>query len=456
MTVDLLKKYNVPTPRYTSYPPANYFHERFTEKDLLAAITASNTSAPQHLSFYIHVPFCPKLCYYCGCNSYPMEKREVVAAYMEAVKNEIRQVLPLIDKHRKIAQIHYGGGTPTAIPLHYLKEINELLLSSFDCTDHPEIAIECHPGYLNARQWEELVEAGFNRCSIGMQDFREEVLSTVNRKPSLMPVADIFQILRAHQVAVNLDFIYGLPHQTAESFAGTIRTAAALQPDRLVTFSYAHVPWVNKNQLILEKAGLPAPQEKARMYDEASKILRAAGYVPIGLDHFVRPDDPLNVALSNGLLHRNFQGYCTRTTTGQVYAFGVTAISQLAGAYSQNIRGIAQYIDTVGEGHIPVMRGYTLNDEEQLAREVITTLMCNERLNWQELSVHTGMSVNEMQQRLTVDTARLEEMAADGIITYTPEEIKVTPAGALYVRNVAAVFDPLMRNGATKAFSKPV
>ncbi|WP_321332148.1 oxygen-independent coproporphyrinogen III oxidase [uncultured Bacteroides sp.] len=456
MNSDLLLKYNVPTPRYTSYPPANYFHEGFTADDYREAVVSSNQVRPENISFYIHIPFCPRLCYYCGCNSYPMAKADIVSAYVDAVKKEIMHLLPLIDKNRKISQIHYGGGTPTAIPLHYLKEINELLLSSFSCIEHPEIAIECHPGYLNEAHWLQLVEAGFNRCSIGVQDFNTEVLRIANRVPALLPMEDIFSILREHQVSVNLDFIYGLPQQTVGEFVGTIEKAISLRPDRLVTFSYAHVPWVNKNQLLLEKAGLPSAEDKRAMYSEAKKVLTAAGYMPVGLDHFVLPDDSLNIALQKGLLHRNFQGYCTRTTTGQVYAFGVTAISQLATAYSQNTRDIGGYIKTVADGQMPVMRGYSLNTQEQLAREIITTLMCNNRMNWQELSEHLGMEIDALKKDISYDPAVLEEMAADGIITYSPEEINITQEGSLYVRNVAAVFDPLMRNGNAKMYSKPV
>lgn len=456
MTTDLLSKYNVPTPRYTSYPPANYFHEAFHEKEYKKAIIASNETSPTHISFYIHIPFCPQLCYYCGCNSYPMEKKDIVESYVSAIKKEIELVLPLLDKNRKITQIHYGGGTPTAIPLHHLKEINELLLSNFECTDYPEIAIECHPGYLTERHWLQLVEAGFNRCSIGIQDFNTEVLRTANRRPSFLPVEEIFNILRFHRISINLDFIYGLPGQTENSFKETILKAVSLMPDRLVTFSYAHVPWVNKNQLILEKAGLPSSEAKSNMYQQTNSTMTVQGYVPIGLDHFVLPDDPLNIALNNGLLHRNFQGYCTRMTTGQVYAFGVTAISQLSTAYSQNTRSIPQYIESINKGNIPVMRGYLLNSEEQLAREVITTLMCNERLNWSELAQLIKIPIPEIKSRLTYDASKLKEMEEDGIITLSPEEIKVTKKGALYVRNVAAIFDPLMRNGNTLRFSKPV
>ncbi|BEG99035.1 oxygen-independent coproporphyrinogen III oxidase [Bacteroides sedimenti] len=457
MNEHLIAKYNVPTPRYTSYPPANYFHDQFTNEEFEKAVIASNKTHPQNISFYIHIPFCRHLCHYCGCNSYPMAKDEVIAAYIDALKKEIGKVIPLLDKSRKISQIHYGGGSPSSIPLHYLKEINELLLSEFECTEDPEIAIECHPAYLNETNWMELIKAGFNRCSIGVQDFNEKVLKGVNRRPSLLEMETIFGLLRSHGVSINLDFIYGLPYQSVESFEKTILKAVSLKPDRLVTFSYAHVPWVNKAMTILEKNGLPSPQEKSGMYNAAKRILTEKGYQPIGLDHFVLPDDDLNKALLSGQLHRNFQGYCTRKTTGQVYAFGVTAISQLSMVYSQNTKSIPEYIQKMNNGVFAIIKGYTLNREEQIAKEVITTLMCNDRLNWKEISAHIGMDEAEIKNAISYDEEKLAEFAEDGIITYSPEEIDITPEGSLFVRNVAASFDPLMKKGdQSKRFSKPV
>lgn len=457
MNEQLIAKYNVPTPRYTSYPPANYFHDQFTNEEFEKAVIASNKTHPQNLSFYIHIPFCRHLCHYCGCNSYPMAKDEVIAAYIDALKKEIGKVIPLLDKNRKISQIHYGGGSPSSIPLHYLKEINELLLSEFECTEAPEIAIECHPAYLNETNWMELIKAGFNRCSIGVQDFNEKVLKGVNRRPSLLEMETIFGLLRSHGVSINLDFIYGLPYQSVESFEETILKAVSLKPDRLVTFSYAHVPWVNKAMTILEKNGLPSPQEKSGMYNAAKRILTERGYQPIGLDHFVLPEDDLNKALLSGQLHRNFQGYCTRKTTGQVYAFGVTAISQLSMVYSQNTKSIPEYIQKMNDGEFAVIKGYTLNREEQIAKEVITTLMCNDRLNWKEISAHIGMDEAEIKNAISYDEEKLAGFAEDGIITYSAEEINITPEGALFVRNVAASFDPLMKKGdQSKRFSKPV
>ncbi|MCD8270082.1 MAG: oxygen-independent coproporphyrinogen III oxidase [Parabacteroides sp.] len=455
MIQDLLQKYNVPVPRYTSYPPANYFADTFTNKDYEAAIEASNSAQPGHISFYVHIPFCRHLCHYCGCNSFAMMKPEVVERYISAIHQEIDRVKERLAPGRKISQIHYGGGSPTAMPVHYLKELNEHLLSDFDTIEQPEIAIECHPGYLDETYWQSLTEAGFNRFSLGVQDFNEEVLKTVNRRPALLPVETIFGILREKGARINMDFIYGLPFQTADSFSETIARAASLRPDRLVTFSYAHVPWVNKQQLILEKAGLPAGEEKSRMYQNAKELLNAAGYQTIGMDHFVLENDELYTAMQNGRLHRNFQGYCTRRTTGQVYAFGVTGISQLSSAYTQNSKDIHQYIERIESGTFAISKGYTLNRDEQITREVIETLMCNYSLDWKELADRLSLSVDEVKAATAYNNDRLREFSEDGIIEYDSEQIRITPEGNLFVRNVAASLDKLMLHS-NKSFSKPV
>ena len=256
---------------------------------------------------------------------------------------------------------------------------------------------------------------------------------------------DVFTVLRDGGAKINLDFLFGLPHQTAENFCQTIERAISLQPDRLVMFSYAHVPWLKKQQLILEKAGLPASEEKERMFNEAAKLLLSAGYVRVGLDHFVRPDDELYTALQNGQLHRNFQGYCTRRTTAQVYALGVTGISQLETAYAQNTKDIREYVETVNSGRLPIRKGYPLSHEQQLVREVIDTLMCNYQVT---LSDKQRAAVN-------FDESRLLEMQADGIVTVSGNTIRMTHESSPFVRNVAALLDPLMQN-TTKSFSKPI
>lgn len=453
MKEHLLTKYSVPVPRYTSYPPANFFNESFTTDSYHDAIIASNNQEPNHISIYIHIPFCFQMCYYCGCNATLLKDKTLVEAYLEALKKEIRMVLPMLSKERKISQIHYGGGTPTSQPVSVLKELNELILSEFDCIDDPEIAIECHPGYMDEDYWHALPELGFNRVSIGIQDLNDNVLKAVHRKKSRLPIPDVMSVLKGSNIAVNLDFIYGLPLQTPGSFTETIQDAIEMRPDRIVTFSYAHVPWVNSLQQKLENLGLPDTTEKNQIFQTASQLLKDAGYQSIGLDHFVLPDDELYVALQGKKLHRNFQGYCTRRTTGQVYAFGATGISQLAGSYSQNVKDIPAYIKLINEGRLPVLKGYTLNKEEQITREVISTLMCNYVINWDEIAYALSLTVDEVKQALNYDRKALVGFADDGIIEFDESYIRMLPGAAPFVRNVAASLDKLMQ-GSDKRFSK--
>ena len=441
---NILEKYNVPVPRYTSYPPANYFRD-LSEEEYVGAVRRSNDAKDRNLSFYLHIPFCRSLCYYCACNSYAMRSEAAVADYVKALHEEIDLIAPLLQRNRQVAQIHYGGGSPTSLQSTVINSLNQHILNLFPTIERPEVAIECHPGYLSLSDWRGLVEAGFSRFSIGVQDFDEKVLMTVNRRPSMERMEDIFGVLRDGGVHINLDFLYGLPGQSAASFCRTIAQAIRLQPDRLVMFSYAHVPWLKKQQLILEKTGLPTAEEKGRMFDEAAKLLSAAGYVRVGMDHFVRPDDELYTALQDGLLHRNFQGYCTRRTTAQVYALGVTGITQLDAAYAQNTKDIDEYIRTVRGGHLPVRKGYLLSRAEQLARQVIDSLMCN----------YAVTLTDEQRAVLNDDEQRLAEMQADGIIIIDGNTIRMTHESSPFVRNVAALLDPLMQH-TTKVFSKPV
>lgn len=441
-------------PRYTSYPPANYFAE-FGEGDLRDAVWQSNDAKDPHLSFYIHFPYCPRLCHYCACNSYAMAQPSDVKRYIDALHREIDMVCSMLRGDRLISQIHYGGGTPTAMPIGAIKDLNDHLLSKFRTIERPEIAIECHPGYLDAGGWQEIAEAGFTRVSIGVQDFDEAVLKTVNRKPPLIDVGEIFQILRRNNIRINLDFLYGLPLQTPESFYDTISKAVALGPDRLVTFSYAHVPWLKKAQLILEKTGLPEVNVKEKMFLDAAQLLGNEGYVRVGMDHFVKPGDELYAALQNHQLHRNFQGYCTKRTTAQVYAFGVTGISQLETAYAQNTKDIAEYISIVEDGKIPVKKGYRLNLHQQWTREVIENLMCNYYIDWRDIAEKLNAGVPELKSATAYDSDILSDMQNDGILIMDSNTIRITADGTPFVRNVAASLDPLMKNG-TKSFSKPI
>jgi oxygen-independent coproporphyrinogen-3 oxidase len=302
-----------------------------------------------------------------------------------------------------------------------------------------------------------LKKAGFNRFSLGIQDFDTEVLDAVNRDKPGMPVEDIIAFLKedSPNMAVNLDFIYGLPKQTAGNFADTIRQAIELKPDRLVTFSYAHVPWVSKIQKKLEKEGLPAADEKIKMYEAAYSLLTQNGYDAIGMDHYANAGDELTVARNNKQLHRNFQGYCTRRTTGQVYAFGVTGISQLEGIYAQNTKSIDEYITKINKGELTTIKGYSLTPQQVVVREVITELMCNEQIVWRHLGEILSMTAEEVKKQTTYNSQILQHFESDGIITLSDDKIQITSDGQLFIRNVAASFDPLTQDGQTN-FSKPV
>ena len=457
ITEYLLDKYNVPVPRYTSYPPANHFKTSFGGSDYITMVCGSNNCKPENIAIYIHIPFCKRICYYCGCNSFSIGNGSLVEPYVEALRKEIGLVARLLDKKRAVSQIHFGGGTPNAIDIEYLTGIIEFLRSEFAFIREPEIAIECDPASLDLNYVDGLMAAGFNRISFGIQDLNTEVLRGVNRRPPAIPPAELLRHIKAAdpRIGVNFDFIYGLPGQSTDSFSETIRTAAMMRPDRLVTFSYAHVPWIKKHQAILEKKGLPAADEKTNMFLSTRRIMTEAGYEPVGLDHFVLPTDDLWSAFTSGTLHRNFQGYCTRKTTGQVYAFGVTAISQLEDGYAQNVKSIEEYISLTGNGILPVERGYILTDAQKLAKAVITDLMCNMRVSFSEVASASGVTAEAVKEAVRIDGEVLGGLEGDGLITFTGDEIRVTETGAFFIRNVAAALDREYHE-AVQTYSKPV
>lgn len=454
---ELLLKYNKPVPRYTSYPPANFFKDNFNTDDYKKAIIKSNKETPENISIYIHIPFCKKLCYYCGCNTCKMKDEEKIRDYISSVKKEMELCFSHINKKRKISQIHYGGGTPNAIKASYLKELNEYIFSNFQLIDDAEIAIECNPAYLDEEYIKQLKEARFNRFSLGIQDFNTDILKIINRDASMLPVKNLINLLKENdnKIKVNLDFIYGLPLQSKESFAETIKQAITSGADRIVTFSYAHVPWVNKAQKILEKAGLPANDEKIAMYEVAYDILCNNGYTAIGLDHYAKNNDDLKTALDNGNLHRNFQGYCTTKTTGQVYAFGVSAISQFESSYIQNTKDIKEYISAINSNSLACIKGYTLNKEEKIIRYIIEQIMCNKKILWTQISEKFKLSENEVEEYIMPALKDLNNLEKDEIIKLTKYGLEVNENEILFIRNVAAAFDPLLKN-TKNCFSKPV
>ena len=452
----LIEKYNVPVPRYTSYPPANFFSDTFTSGQYANLLQRSNNDQPQNISIYIHIPFCHKLCHYCGCNTHLTRNRDLMRVYVDALKKEIGMVAALLDPQRKVSQVHWGGGTPNYLPAEWIEEMMQHIGKNFTYTEKPEIAMECHPAHLNFGYAERLIQAGFNRISLGIQDFDKKVLDSVNRDDSVIPVGELVAFFRQFgHVGVNFDFIYGLPHQNPESFYRTIQKAVELSPDRLVTFSYAHIPWVKRAQKILEAEGLAGPQEKLRMFEAGYNLLKENGYHPIGFDHFAKADDELTIALANKKLHRNFQGYCTRETTGQVYAFGATGISQLENSYAQNAKDVNRYVELINKGKFTTEKGHELTPSEKIIRHVINEIMCNQYVDLNEVASKYSVSEEELKQTLGFSEEKLDDFISEDLIQFGQNKLTVNEAGKLFSRNIASVFDPLLANSG-KAFSKSV
>ncbi|MFV0593424.1 MAG: oxygen-independent coproporphyrinogen III oxidase [Draconibacterium sp.] len=450
----LIQKYNTPVPRYTSYPPANFFTPDFTADDYIRILERSNDENPQNISIYIHIPFCPKICYYCGCNTHLTKDQDKMRRYVDAVKKEILMVKSYLDPNRQVSQVHWGGGTPNSLPVGMIDEIMQVIHDNFTFIDKAEIAMECHPAMLDEEFIERLVAMKFNRFSLGIQDFDQKVLDNVNRDGSIIPVEELVAMIRKHpNTGINLDFIYGLPYQDVDSFAKTIEQAIEISPDRLVTFSYAHVPWVRKAQKILEAKGLPSASKKLDMFEKGYQLLTQNGYEAIGLDHYAKPDDELAIAYNSKKLHRNFQGYCTRETTGQVYAFGATGISQLESAYAQNIKDTNTYVDQINKGKFTVEKGYELTQREKIIRHVINEVMCNYYLSWQDAEKIFGVGVDEIKKTISYEEESLGVFAEEGLLVFNSNEITVLDRGKFFVRNIAANLDPNLRN-ATQKFSR--
>ncbi|MBN2237604.1 MAG: oxygen-independent coproporphyrinogen III oxidase [Bacteroidales bacterium] len=452
--IHLFEKYNVATPRYTSYPPANYFHEDFTNEKNTRVLIESNQTNTRNISFYIHIPFCGKLCYYCGCNTHISKDQALIKDYVETLKQEILLYKNLLDSDRKISQIHWGGGTPNYLPIEEVEGIMALFFAHFNFIDSPEIAMECHPAHLTFDYVDRLIASGINRMSIGVQDFDSQVMKTVNRDESIIPIPELIQYIKSKgPISINLDFVYGLPFQSVEGFRNTIEKAIAANPDRLAVFSYAHVPWLKKAQQKLEAFQLPDAIQKVDLFKAAFEVLTKNGYSAIGLDHFAKPTDELSIALKSKSLHRNFQGYCTRETTGQVYALGVSGISQLDNAYLQNTKDLRVYKQAIQSGQLAVEKAYFVNSEEKIIRELINELMCNSYVSFEHLATKNGLKLEELYKLIAYDQQQIDGFEQEGLIIKSTNAIEITSQGQFFMRNIAASFDPKMKSN-EKSFSK--
>jgi len=453
---EFINKYNKPGPRYTSYPPATFFHENFVIQEVKNKILLSNSQQPENISIYIHIPFCPKQCSFCGCTTVIGKGKSVILQYVEALISEIKQVSEYIDKSRKVSQIHWGGGTPNSIPLEYIGQIMTCIKEIFSFTDNAEVAIECSPAYLKLTDIPVYAAMGFNRMSLGIQDFDDKVLSLVNREKSKYPVDKIVATLRENNFkGINLDLIYGLPGQTPESFIESVKKAVEINPDRIVTFSYAHVPWVKEFQKRLEEVGLPSPDQKMLMLTGSLELLTNSGYVQIGMDHYAKEDDDISIALKNKKLHRNFQGYCTLETTGQVYGFGASSITQLQGAYIQNTKNLSEYVDSVNRSGFAVEKVYFLSQADEIRRKVINEVMCNNYLDLDEITKLFAISLEELKSVLGFEISKFDEFVEDNLLKITGNVFEISEKGRLIVRNIAMKFDPTLKEGA-QVYSKTV
>ncbi len=440
---DIIEKYNQPGPRYTSYPPATWFNNETGISDYKKMITLSNEFSPRNISIYFHVPFCKQLCHFCGCNTKCLNTKDDVPGYMNAMMGEMENVAARIDKSRKVTQIHWGGGTPNAIDLLEIEKVMKKVGELFTVSEGAEIAMEVNPAYLQLKDIDKLAGMGFNRLSLGIQDFNSDVLKLVNRETSLLPVEKLIDQMRKNKMdGVNIDLIYGLPGQTPGSFQKSIEKAIEISPDRLVTFSYAHVPWVKKAQQQLEKVGLPSPAEKLKMFEIAYNLLTHAGYVAIGMDHYAKPHDHLSKALQVKKLHRNFQGYCTQETTGQVYAFGVSSISQLQSGYFQNTKSIDRYKEMIAKEGFAVEKGYLLTRDDMMIREIINQIMCNGYLSFHEIARQFDSDVDAVKRLLKFDRKKFEPFVKDQLIQIDNDTLQLKGNGFLVVRNIAMLLDP--------------
>ena len=442
----LVKKYNESGPRYTSYPPATFFSESYGNKNYIESIELSNSEKPKNISIYVHVPFCPQICHFCGCTTETGFSRPFLERYIDAVIKEIDYVADRIDQNRNLTQVHWGGGTPNAISYKFIERITLKLKERFNFSQNYEMAIECNPAHLEFRHIELLKKYGFNRISIGIQDFRKDVLDAINRRESKKPLEDIVKKIEDTGFSgTNIDLVYGLPLQTVDSFKKTIDRAINLGTDRIVTFSYAHVPSILPRQKILEEIGFPSPESKAKMYENSYDQLTKAGYVSVGMDHYSKPHDEFAIALNEKKLHRNFQGYCTRETTGQVYGFGASAISQLDSAYSQNHKNTMEYIRNIEKNNLSVYRGYALSYNEKVIRHVINAVMCNYYVDFSEVAKYFNCPLYEIISILEYDPSNFKDFIEDGLMEIDGEKITIHKSGRLFTRNISMRFDPLVK-----------
>ena len=450
--VDVLKRFNQPGPRYTSYPTAPLFSPEFTAADFTREIVETNGAASESgVSLYFHFPFCAKLCYFCGCNMMVTNDRQMIREYNDYLKREIELLAPLVSENRKVEQLHFGGGTPSFLTPEEIRDIGNFIKSKFNFAGDLEASVEIDPRGLTREHLEAFREIGFNRTSFGVQDFNLQVQEAINRVQSEEITRQT--VLWARELgykSVNIDLIYGLPHQTLPNFADSVEKVIDISPDRIAVFNYAHVPWLKKHQNVIQTEDLPTPDERLQILRMTIEKLIGAGYEYIGLDHFAKPTDELAIAQNDNTLYRNFQGYSTKAGA-DVYAFGVSAISQFQNIYAQNVKNLKDYYARVDAGIAATAVGYRMTADDHVRKETIMQLMCH--LEIDKRDIERKFNIN-FETYFAADTPKLAPFIADELLENNSERIFIKGAGKLIIRNVAMCFDAHLAE-MTKA-NKPV
>jgi oxygen-independent coproporphyrinogen-3 oxidase len=437
--IELLKRFNQPGPRYTSYPTAPLFSPEFTAADYEKEIIDTNSEGNESdVSLYFHFPFCAKLCYFCGCNMMVTQDRRLIREYNEYLKKEIELIAPLISKNRKVEQLHFGGGTPSYLTPDEIRDVGNFIKSKFEFSDDLEASVEIDPRGLTREHLEAFRGIGFNRTSFGVQDFNAQVQEAINRVQSEEITRQT--VLWARELeykSVNIDLIYGLPHQTLSEFAQSVEKVIDISPDRIAVFNYAHVPWLKKHQNVIKAEDLPLPDERLQILRMTIEKLVSAGYEYIGLDHFAKPTDELAIAQNNNTLYRNFQGYSTKAGA-DVYAFGVSAISQFQNIYAQNVKNLKDYYARVDDGTAATNVGYRMTTDDHIRKETIMQLMCHLEIDKRAIERKFGV---DFEEYFAADIPKLDVFIAENLLENNTDKIKIVGSGKLIIRNVAMCFD---------------
>ena len=435
------EKYSRPGPRYTSYPTAPEFNEDFKEADLIQKF--KNQSSDRPLSLYIHIPFCRSACYFCGCNVIFTSKDEKKERYLEYLEKELNILKQYLDTNRTVTQMHFGGGTPTFLDPQQLNRVIDMIKSTFpNFSDDAEISCEVDPRFFTKEHMDVLKSGGVNRLSFGVQDLDEKVQQTIHRIQPYATTENVMKIAREAGInSINIDLIYGLPHQNKETFHETIEQVIKLNPDRLAVFNYAHVPWMKKTMRKFDEATFAPPTERLEILKDTIDTFTNNGYKMVGMDHFAKPEDELFKAIEKGELHRNFQGYTTKGGADLI-GIGVTSIGDGVDYYAQNFKDLQSYEDAIDNGKLPVFKGYSLSRDDIIRQFVIMELMSNFSLNI--LRVEKEFDIN-FKDYFKDDLPLLNEFVEADLVTITDEKIQVSQTGTMLIRNIVMPFDAYLK-----------